>query len=105
MPRNPDLKRATDRRYRQSAKGKATQTRYRATAKGKARDHRYNTSEKKKKTNARYRATHLILRMGGLREQRHVYPVPEGTTKDELQERLATFRQKQREEYRDARIG
>lgn len=104
MPRNPELKRAVDRRYRKSAKGHATQVRYRATAKGKARDHRYNTSEKKKKTNARYRATHLILRMGD-GERRHVYPVPEGATKDELQERLATFRQEQREEYRDARIG
>lgn len=79
------------------------QARYDATPKGKARHRRYNATPGKAAANARYRETHLVLRMGD--EKRHVYPVPEGTTKAKLQERLATFRQKQREEYRDARIG
>jgi hypothetical protein len=91
-----------DHRYAVSEKGRESKRRYNRTAKGKSRQDRYNESDKGKERTEKYDSSMISVRIGGVPEIRYRVS-PE--KKAELQERLATFRQPQREERKDARIG
>jgi hypothetical protein len=92
--------RETKRRYNRTPKGRARAASYESSDKARARKRRYNKSPKGREAKGRYRETAIEVRLGGRTFTYRVRP----DRKAELQERLATFRENQREEYRRGRI-
>lgn len=86
-------------------KRRASQRRYDASAKARARHRRYNASEKGRTRNEHYEETHIRFRIGG--ETKRVLPrTPENEARVRAAEvhvaqRMADFLSRQRDEYRE----